>query len=438
VFEQLTGKLDEIFRKLRGYGKLSERNIQEAMREVRRALLEADVHYKVARDFVAQVEARAIGQEVLRSLVPGQQVIKIVHDELTRLMGEGDSEISFSTTPPTLVMLVGLQGSGKTTAAAKLANHFRSKGRRPMLVAADVYRPAGTEQLRILGDSIGVPTYIAPVGTDPVEICAGGTTEGRKLGCDPVIMDTAGRLHVDDEMMAELERIKKRVDPHEILFVADGMTGQDAVASAKEFVDRLDFDGIVLTKLEGDARGGAALSICSVTGRPIKFVGVGEKVDALEAFHPDRMASRILGMGDMLSLVEKAQTAVDEQHARELERKLRKQEFSLDDFLDQLHRVRGMGSLDQLVGMIPGASKALKGLEADDDALVRTEAVINSMTKEERARPQIINGSRRKRIAGGSGTSVQEVNRLLRDFESIQKMMKRMGRMRVGGAMLRF
>ena len=438
MFDQLTGKLDGIFGRLRGYGKLSERNIKEAMREVRRALLEADVNYKVARQFIAQVETRAIGQEVLGSLMPGQQVIKIVHDELTRLMGAENSQIDFSRTPPTVVMLVGLQGSGKTTAAVKLASHFRSRGRHPMLVAADIYRPAGVEQLKILGESIGVPVYVAPAGADPVEICSNAVSEGRKSGYDLILMDTAGRLHIDGEMMAELEHIKRRVDPHEILFVADGMTGQDAVTAAKEFLARLDFDGIMLTKLEGDARGGAALSIRSVTGRPIKFTSVGEKPDALEPFYPDRMASRILGMGDVLSLVEKAETVVDEERAKELERKLRKQELTFDDFLDQLQQIKKMGSLDQLIGMIPGANKALKGLQVDDDAFVRIEAIIKSMTKEERASPQLINGSRRKRIAGGSGTSVQEVNRLLKDFASVQKMMRQMGKMKLGKGMFPF
>lgn len=434
MFEDLTTKLESVLRKLRGRGKLSERNIQDGLRQVRRVLLEADVNYKVAKHFIGHVQERAIGHEVLRSLTPGQQVIKIVHEELTKLMGGSATDIKPSSALPMVIMVVGLQGSGKTTVVGKLAKYFKSKGKRPLMVAADRYRPAAVEQLEVLGREIGVPVFAGESGEDMVELCAGSLSKARRFGCDMAILDTAGRLHIDDEMMAELEGIKRVIRPQEILFVADGMTGQDAVNSAREFNERLEFDGAVLTKLDGDTRGGAALSIRAVTGKPIKFIGMGEKLDAFERFHPERMASRILGMGDILSLAEKAQAAVDAEKAERLERKLRKEAFTFNDFLDQLQQIKKMGSLDQILGMIPGlGGKMFKGIGIDDRALVRIEAVISSMTKEERRRPQIINGSRRKRIARGSGTSVQEVNRLLKQFRLMQKMAKNMGKMKSRG-----
>ncbi|OPX24629.1 MAG: signal recognition particle protein [Candidatus Latescibacteria bacterium 4484_107] len=439
MFDDLSAKLEGVFKKLRRHGKLSESNIKDALREVRRVLLEADVNYKVARTFVNRVQGRAVGQEVLQSITPGQQVIKIVHDELIALMGRKSEGISFDATPPTVVMLVGLQGSGKTTAAAKLAHLFRSKGRRPLLVAADIYRPAAIDQLEVLGRSMDVPVYRAREGTPPERICADGVRLARKEGLDFVVLDTAGRLHVDDEMMAELERIKAQVSPYEILFVADAMTGQDAVRAAREFLNRLNFGGVILTKLDGDARGGAALSIRMVTDRPIKFVGVGEKLDALEVFHPDRMASRILGMGDVVSLVERVQQSVDTEKAQKWEEKLRKEAFTFDDFLEQLEQLKKMGPLDQLIGMIPGVGKAMRGLKVDEKAFVHTEAIVRSMTKEERARPHLINGSRRRRIARGSGTRVQDVNQLMKQFSMMQKMMKNMGKMgSLGKGMLPF
>lgn len=432
MFDELTGKLETIFKKLRGYGKLSEKNIQDSLREVRRALLEADVHYKVAREFIARVQEKAVGQEVLRSVTPGQQVVKVVYDEMTRLLGGSARDIRFSSAGPTLVMIVGLQGSGKTTAAGKLAHHFRLKGRKVLMVAADVYRPAAIDQVQILAREAGALCFCRKDGADPVDICLDGVSTGQREGCDVIIFDTAGRLHIDEEMMNELERIKGRVDPHEILLVADGMTGQDAVNMASRFKERLDFDGVILTKLDGDARGGAALSILAVTGKPIKFVSVGERLDALERFHPERMASRILGMGDILSLVEKAEEAVDLEKAQKLEEKLRKEAFTFNDFLDQLEQLKRMGSLDQILGMIPGlGAKVFKGLPIDDGAFVRIEAMIHSMTQEERRRPELIDGSRRRRIAAGSGTTVQEVNRLLKQFSMMKKMMRQLGKMDV-------
>ncbi len=432
MFEELTEKLETAFRKLRGHGKLTEKNIADSMREIRRVLLEADVNYKVAKEFIARVQEKAVGQEVLRSITPGQQVVKIIHDELIHLMGESDAPIHFAQIPPTVIMLVGLQGSGKTTLAGKLAAHFKSRHRRSLLVAADLRRPAAVEQLRVVGEQVGAQVYTAQ-GKNPVEVCVEGRELGRRQGFDVVILDTAGRLHVDEELMAELARIKDKTQPQEILFVADGMTGQDAVNTAQEFLRRLDFTGVVLTKLDGDARGGAALSIRAVTGKPIKFISLGEKFDALEKFHPDRMASRILGMGDIVSLVEKAQQSLDEEKARKLERRLRRQEFTLEDFYDQLQQIKRMGPLDQLLGMIPGVGgKALKGLSVDDRALVRIEAIINSMTPDERRRPHIINGSRRRRIARGSGTSIQDVNKLLKQFQMMQKMVKNMSRLQPG------
>jgi signal recognition particle subunit SRP54 len=425
MLEDLTERLESTFKRLRGYGKLSEKNISDSLKEIRRALLEADVNYKVVKEFVSSVEEKAVGEEVLNSVTPGQMIVKIVNDELVKLLGTSSMEIKTTGIPPTIIMLAGLQGSGKTTFAGKLAHFMRKRGRKPMLVAADVYRPAAIQQLKVLGQSLDVPVYDEGLG-DPVSICSNAVAESRKRMSDTIILDTAGRMHIDDQMMNELERIKNRVRPHEILFVADGMTGQDAVNTAKEFTDRLDFSGVVLTKMDGDARGGAALSIRAVTGKPIKFMGIGEKLDAVEQFYPDRMASRILGMGDVVTLVEKAQDAFDEKKAAKLEEKLRRAEFTLEDFLDQLQQIKKMGSLQSLLSMIPGAGNQLENVSVDDKAFVRTEAIINSMTLAERRNPQILNGSRRKRIARGSGTRVQEVNQLMNQFGQMKKMIKMM------------
>ena len=423
MFEDLSQKLDLVFKRLRGLGKITEENVSESLREVRRVLLDADVNYKVVKQFVEDVQKRAVGQEVLQSITPGQLIVKIIHDELIKLMGTSQTEMKYSPMPPTIIMVAGLQGSGKTTFCAKLALMLKSKGRQPMLVAADVYRPAAMDQLAMLGKQIGVPVLVER-GKGAVEIAEGSIDQARKAARDVVIIDTAGRLHVDEEMMKEIETIKARVNPHEILFVVDSMTGQDAVNTAKAFHDRLDFDGVVLTKLDGDTRGGAAISIRAVVSKPIKFVGVGEKLDALEVFHPERMASRILGMGDIVTLVEKAQANFDETKALKLEEKFRKSQFTLEDFLDQLHEIKKMGSLQQVLSMIPGMNKLPANAQVDERALVRVEAIIQSMTRDERHRPNIINGTRRKRIAAGSGTSVQEVNKVLKQFGDMQKMMK--------------
>ena len=424
AFEGLAEKLQSVFKRLRGKGKLSEADVEAALREVRLALLEADVHFKVVKDFIARVRERAVGQEVLASLTPAQQVIKIVHDELTRLMGGQQARLDLGGEPPVVILLVGLQGSGKTTTAAKLARQLARQGRQPLLVAADVYRPAAIEQLVTLGGQIGVPVYAPGPDRDPVEIARGGVEEARRRGRDVVLVDTAGRLHVDQQLMEELERIREEVRPREILLVVDAMTGQDAVNVAEEFHRRLGIDGVILTKLDGDARGGAALSVRAVTGRPIKFVGLGERVDQLEPFHPERMASRILGMGDVLSLIEKAQAAFDAEQARRFERKLREQRFDLEDFLEQLRQVRKLGPLDQLLAMIPGLGGRVRDLSVDERELRRIEAIIQSMTPEERRHPEIINASRRRRIARGSGTRVQDVNRLLKQFAETQRLMK--------------
>ncbi|MBN2410294.1 signal recognition particle protein [candidate division KSB1 bacterium] len=433
MFQDLTEKFDHVLRKLKGHGKLSEKNISETMREIRRVLLEADVNYKVVKNFIHDVEQRALGQEVIKSITPGQLVVKIIHDELKKLMGDKNSHINFSNKIPGAIMLVGLQGSGKTTLAGKLGLYLRKKGRNPLLVAADVYRPAAIEQLKVVGRAINLSTY-SEESKDPVAICKNAIQYARKNMKDTVILDTAGRLHIDDELMTELENINKAVEPDEILFVADGMTGQDAVNTAKTFSERLDFGGVVLTKMDGDARGGAALSIRAVTAKPIKFLSIGEKFDQLEVFHPERMASRILGMGDVVSLVEKAQETFDSEKAAKLEQKLIKQEFTFEDFLDQLQQIKKMGPLQDLLAMIPGMQgKALKGIQVDDKALIKVEAIISSMTRRERYAPRILNGSRRKRIALGSGTSVQEVNRVINQFDTMRKMMKMMkkgGRMK--------
>lgn len=427
MFDDLTLKLESVFKKLRGYGKISESNIADSMREVRRVLLDSDVNYKVVKQFAEDVQKRAIGQEVIASINPGQLIIKIIHNELVKLLGEIRQDIKYSVMPPTVIMVAGLQGSGKTTFCAKLANHLKRKGNFPMLAAADIYRPAAIDQLMMLGKQIDVPVH-HDRNKNAVEIAADSIDHARKSARDVVIIDTAGRLHIDDEMMKEVETIKLRVNPNEILFVVDAMTGQDAVNTAKAFHDRLNFDGVVLTKLDGDTRGGAALSIRSVVNKPIKFVGVGEKLDALEPFHPDRMASRILGMGDIVSFVEKAQLEYDSKKAEKLEERLRKSQFTFDDFLEQLQEVKKMGPISQVLSMIPGLNKLPANAEIDNKSLVRVEAIIQSMTKTERSNPNVINGSRRRRIAIGSGTSVQDVNKVMKQFFEMQKMMKMFSR----------
>ena len=432
MFENLSTKLDSIFKKLRGHGKLTEQNIQEALKEVRIALLEADVNFKVVKDFIQSIQERAIGQEVMASLTPAQQLIKIVKEEMTLLMGGEEQKINLSGSPPVPIMLVGLHGCGKTTTAGKLARYFKGKGKRPYLIPADVYRPAAIEQLQKLGEELRVDFFRPEASQTPLDICLKGREVALKGGYDLMLIDTAGRLHIDEALMLELREIKTNIRPKEVLLVADAMTGQDAVNIAKNFNERLGIDGIILTKMDGDARGGAALSIKSVTQKPIKFIGIGEKLDALEAFYPDRMASRILGMGDVFTLIEKAEAAFDERQAKELEKKIRKDSFTLEDFRDQLQQIKKMGSLESILGMIPGLSKmtrGVRGLDFDEKALVRVEAIINSMTPKERANHMMINGSRRLRIARGSGTSVQEVNQLLKRYAEARKMMKRFAQM---------
>jgi len=443
MFDNLSERLDTVFKKLKGHGKLSEKNIEEGLREVRMALLEADVNYRVVKKFIADIKERALGQEVMKSLTPGQQVIKIVNDELTELMGAQNESLTLSGPIPIPLMLVGLQGSGKTTTAGKFAIFLRKKGRKPYLVPADVYRPAAIEQLKKLGTQLDVPVYPSDAKTDPVKICRDAVSAAQKEGCDTLLIDTAGRLHVDKELMNELCQIRDAIHPSDILLVADAMTGQDAVNIAKAFDDALDIGGVVLSKMDGDARGGAALSIKAVTGKPIKFIGVGEKLSQLEPFHPDRLASSILGMGDVLTFIEKAQSMVDEEKAAELEKKLRKSEFTLEDFRDQMVQIRKMGSLSDLLNMIPGIGKMkqMKNLDVDDGELVRIEAIINSMTPKERRQHNIINGSRRRRIAKGSGTTVQDVNRLLKNYTQVMKMIRKLnkGGMRgMGKGMLPF
>lgn len=435
VFQSLAEKLQDTFSKLKSKGKLTEKDVKAALREVKMALLEADVNFKVVKDFIKRIQERAVGVEVMESLSPGQQVIKIVNDELTQLMGGTQSRLAQSSKPPTVIMMVGLQGAGKTTHSGKLAKILEKQGRRPLLVAADVYRPAAIKQLQVLGESLNIPVFSMGDQTSPVDIAKAALSHAQSNGRDYLIIDTAGRLHIDEELMGELKEIKSNVKPHEILLVVDAMTGQDAVTVAEHFDSALGVDGVVLTKLDGDARGGAALSIRAVTGKPIKFVGMGEKMDDMESFHPDRMASRILGMGDVLSLIEKAQESIDLKKAQELEAKIRKQEFSFEDFLDQMKQVRKMGPLNQLMGMIPGMGKMkqMQNMEVDEKALDHVEAIINSMTSEERRNPEIIKGSRRRRIARGSGTSVQEVNRLLKQFDQTRKMMKQLTDMQKGG-----
>ena len=427
MFESLSEKLNSVFKKVTGRGRLSEANVQDALREVRLALLEADVNYKVVKRLVEDIRQRAVGQEVLESLTPGQQLIKIVNQELTRLMGEANQGLQLVGRTPHALMLVGLQGSGKTTTAAKLANYLRIQGRHPYLVPADIYRPAAIDQLKKLGSQIGVPVYETDPGQKPEEICLNALSFAGREGADVLIIDTAGRLHIDKPLMAELVRIKEKINPAEILLIADAMTGQDAVNVAKQFDESLGVTGIILSKMEGDARGGAALSIKAVTSKPVKFIGVGEKIDALEPFHPERMASQILGMGDVLSLIEKAQSEFDEKEALKLEEKLKKSQFDLEDFQAQLQQMKKLGSLDQILGMLPGMGqlKKLKQYKPDEKELVKVEAIINSMTKGERRQHKIINGSRRRRIARGSGTTVQDVNRLLKNFTQTKKMVER-------------
>jgi len=440
MFENLSDKLESVFKKLRGHGKLSEKNIDEGLKEVRLALLEADVHYRVVKGFIEDVRLRALGQEVMASLTPGQQVVKIVNEKLTELMGARHEGLLLAGSPPAAVMLVGLQGSGKTTTAGKLSILLRKMGRRPFLVPADVYRPAAIDQLKTIAEQVQVPVFASSPEQDPVQICLEAKAAAFQQGCDVLVLDTAGRLHIDEELMAELGRIKASIRPSDILLVADAMTGQDAVNIAKAFNERLDISGVVLTKMDGDARGGAALSIKTITGKPIKFIGVGEKLSALEPFHPDRMASSILGMGDVLSLIEKAQEVVDQKQAVELQKKLRKSQFTLDDFRDQLTQVRKMGSLSDILKMIPGMGKVkhLKNLEIDDREFVRIEAIINSMTPQERRQHGIINGSRRKRIALGSGTRIQDVNGLLKNYTQMLKMLKKFNQGGVRRGMLPF
>ena len=427
MFDSLSERLQGVFGELRGHGKLSEADIDKAMREIRLALLEADVNFKVVREFVNHVKERALGAEVMGSLTPAQQVVKVVNEELVALMGSGDSRLAFSGRPPTVVLMAGLQGSGKTTTCAKLAKLLQKDGKRPVLIAADVYRPAAIEQLTTLAARIAVPVYAPGAHLDPVDIARDGVAFAREKG-DVAIIDTAGRLHVDDELMEELVRIRKEVKPHNILLVIDAMTGQDAVNAADQFKQRVDIDGVVLTKLDGDARGGAALSVRAVTGKPIKFVSTGEKLDDFDTFHPDRMASRILGMGDVLTLIEKAQSDITEQDAARLEERLRKADFTFEDFLVQMKQVRKMGSLSSIIGLLPGVPgmKELKNANIDERQMDRIEAIVFSMTPEERRHPDLIDGRRRQRIARGSGVEVADVNRLLKQFREMKKMLKGM------------
>lgn len=432
MFEDLTNKFETVLKKISGQGKITEKNIEESLREVRRVLFDADVNYKVVTNFINSVKEKSLGQNVINSITPGQLIVKIINDELIELMGSQKSDITLSNKIPSIIMLAGLQGSGKTTLAAKLAKHLKSKGRNPLLTACDVYRPAAIQQLKVLGDSIGIPVFSVEGEKDVVKISKLAEDFARKNARDTMIIDTAGRLAIDEQMMNEVANIKAIMQPDEILFVVDSMTGQDAVNTAKAFHDKLDYDGIVLTKLDGDTKGGAALSIKAVVSKPIKFISVGEKLEALEPFHPDRMASRILGMGDLVSFVEKAHQEIDLSESAKLEEKLRKNKFDFNDFLSQIKQVKKMGSIGGLVSMIPGASKALKDKEIDEKVFHKIEAIILSMTKQERENPQVLNGMRRRRIANGSGSSIQEVNRLIKQFDDMKKMMKNLtgGKMR--------
>ena len=425
VFASLSEKLSQAFKKFKSKGKLTEADVRAGMREVKMALLEADVNFKVVKEFTKKVTERAVGEEVLESLLPAQQIIKIVNEELTALMGGTQSKLTISSNPPTVIMMVGLQGAGKTTHAAKLAAMYKKQGKRPLLVACDVYRPAAIKQLQIVREQIDVPVYSEGTDVSPVTIAKNGLAYAKKNFCDMVFIDTAGRLHIDEALMGELQSIKAETSPTEILLTVDAMIGQDAVNVAERFNEMLDITGVILTKLDGDTRGGAALSVRYVTGKPIKFIGVGEKIDAIEPFYPDRMASRILGMGDVLTLIDKAQAAYDEKQAAELEKKIREQSFTLDDYLDQFAQIKNMGSMEQILGMMPGVNaSALKDAKIDEKVVARTEAIIKSMTPRERAKPEILNYSRRRRIAAGSGTTIEEVNRLLKQFEQTKKLMK--------------
>jgi signal recognition particle subunit SRP54 len=436
AFEGLAERLQNTLSKIKGKGKVSEADVTAMMREVRLALLEADVNFKVVKQFIASVKERAVGQEVLNSLTPGQQVIKVVNEELTKLMGGEQSKLAVAKKSPTVIMMVGLQGAGKTTTTGKLANHLRkSHNRKPLLVAGDIYRPAAIKQLETLGNQLGMPVFSLGDQVSPVEIAKEAIVKAKEEHLDYVLIDTAGRLHIDESLMGELQQIKEAVNPDEILLVVDAMTGQDAVNVAESFNEQLQLTGVVLTKLDGDTRGGAALSVKAVTNTPIKFAGMGEKLDALEPFHPDRMASRILGMGDVLTLIEKAQSNFDEEKARELEKKMRTADITFDDFLDQLAQVRNMGPLDELLGMMPGANKmkGLKNVQVDEKQIGHIEAIVRSMTKKEKEDPSILNASRKKRIAKGSGTTIQEVNRLIKQFDEMKKMMKQMSNMTAKG-----
>lgn len=432
MFESLSDKLDSALKSVTGQGRINELNIAETMREIRRALLNADVNYKVARDITNRVKEKATGEEVLQSVTPGEQLTKIVYDELTRVLGGEHESIEMADHPPTVILVAGLQGSGKTTFVAKLARHLRSKGHAPLLAAADVYRPAAVDQLRTLADQVGVPVYSVEedgeIVQDAVRVADEAVAHAKQKARDVVIIDTAGRMHVDEKMMREVANIKSTVEPNEILFVVDSMTGQDAVNTAKEFNEQLDFDGVVLTKLDGDTRGGAALSIRTVVEKPIKFASTGEKLDALSEFYPDRMAQRILGMGDVVSFVERAQEQYDEEQAEKLKQKIKSEDFDLQDFYDQLQRIQNMGSIKDLIGMIPGVGSQMKDLDLDEDAFKHIEAMILSMTPEERANPQILNGTRRRRIARGSGMQVRDVNQLIKQFRDMKKMMKTMSK----------
>ena len=425
MFDTLSEKLQRIFKNLKGEGRITEQHLDETLKEIRIALLEADVNFKVVKQFTEAVKQKSLGQEVMQSLSPGQQIVKVVHDELIEILGGENVRMNFTSQPPTVIMMIGLQGSGKTTSTGKLAKWLSKTNHRPMMVSVDVYRPAARDQLKVIAKDIDVKIWDGAPGEKPLALCEGALREARNTGHDVLLIDTAGRLHIDEELMRELTEIKEKIRPHEILFVADAMLGQDAVKSAQQFHERLGFNGFILTKMDGDARGGAALSIKQVTGQPVKFVGMGEKYDALEVFHPDRLASRIIGMGDVMSLIEKAQEVVDQKQALET---LKKDTFTLEDFRDQLRQIKKLGTMEQILGMLPsvGPFKDMQKAKVDEKELVRTEAIIDSMTRKERRNHQIINGSRRKRIAKGSGTSVQEVNQLLKQYVQAQKMMKTM------------
>lgn len=437
MFENLSSRIDKAFKGIRGQHKITEVNIAQMTKEIRRALVDADVNYKVAKDFVDKVKEEALGQDVLAAVSPSQLLVKIVHEELTRLMGGKNEDISFANKPPTIILIAGLQGSGKTTFTGKLGKYLKKKGKNPLFVACDVYRPAAIDQLTVLSEQVEVDIYKETDHKDPIKIAQNGIAYAKQNAKDVVIVDTAGRLAVDEQMMDEISNLKKALNPNEILFVVDAMTGQDAVNTAKAFNDRLDFDGVVLTKMDGDTRGGAAISIRSVVEKPLKFISMGEKMDALDKFHPERMASRILGMGDIVSLVEKRMEIFEKEEEERLQRKFRRNEFDFDDFLTQLQAIKKMGSIKDLVGMIPGLGRKIKDEEIPEDAFKHIEAIINSMTKEERSNPALLNGSRRKRIATGSGTSVQEVNQLLKQFSQMKKMMKTMNKLSAKGMSLR-